>query len=103
MGSYRIDFEALPWEIPIEGVRHKVLRQGNRRLRLVEYSAAMPLHWCDAGHIGYMLQGEIEIQFEHEKVTFASGDGVFIPAGHEHRHQARVRSGTATIVFVEDC
>lgn len=102
MISYRIDFESIPWESPIAGVRQKVCMSGSRQLRLVEYSKDLPAHWCEKGHIGYVLQGQIEIRFDREVHTYGPGDGVFIPDGPEHKHMGRVLSDTVTLVFVED-
>ena len=49
MTGYRVDFESLPWEEPMPGVRHKFVSQGGEKLRLVEYSNSMEPHWCDRG------------------------------------------------------
>ena len=102
MVSYRVDFETIPWDSPIEGMRQKVHRAGSRQLRLVEYSKALPAHWCEKGHIGYVLQGQIEIRFDGQTQVYGPGDGVFIPDGPEHRHLGTVLSDTVTLVFVED-
>ena len=102
MVDYRIDFAAVPWESPIAGLRQKVYRSNERQLRLVEYSKDLPAHWCEKGHIGYVLQGQIEIRFDDQTQTYGPGDGVFIPDGPEHRHMGKVLSDTVTMVFVED-
>jgi putative intracellular protease/amidase len=100
-GPHRIDFGALPWTVPMEGVRCRIHGQGDRRVRLVEYAAAMPPHWCEKGHWGCILDGEFEIEFERETVVFRAGDGVFIPDGPAHRHRARALTETVTALFVE--
>jgi quercetin dioxygenase-like cupin family protein len=69
---------------------------------MVEYSRDLPPHWCEKGHIGYVLEGRIEIEFAHECHVYSSGDGVFIPNGPEHKHKGKIISETVTIVFVED-
>ena len=102
MANYRIDFASIPWESPIDGLRQKVYRVDGRQLRLVEYSKDLPAHWCEKGHIGYVLQGQLEIRFDGQTQVYGPGDGVFIPDGPEHRHMGRVLSDTATLVFVED-
>ncbi len=102
MISYRIDFAAIPWESPIPGMRQKACRIGDRQLRLVEYAKDLPSHWCEKGHIGYVLEGQIEISFTRQVQTYGPGDGVFIPDGPEHRHMGRVLSDTVTLAFVED-
>lgn len=98
---HRIRFDSLEWISPVEGVRCKIHKSGAHQLRLVEYSKTMPLHWCEKGHIGSILQGRIEIEFERETLVFEAGDGVFIPDGPDHKHQARVLSNTVTALFVE--
>lgn len=100
--NYRIDFESLPWESPIEGMRQKVVTDAGKKLRLVEYTQAMPPHWCPKGHYGYILKGRFEVEFDNTTEIYEEGDGVFIPDGEEHRHRAKVLSDVVKVVFVED-
>ncbi len=102
MDSYKIQFETIEWKPAIPGVRHKVYSDGSRVLRLVEYSGEMALHWCSKGHIGVILKGRFEIEFQDGKSVFETGDGVFIPSGEEHRHRARVLTDVVQAVFIED-
>lgn len=99
--DYRIDFAAREWESPLPGIRHKVSDQGGCRLRLVEYARAMEPHWCAVGHVGIILEGRMEIEFDGETLVLEAGDGVHIPDGEAHRHRARVLSDTVTALFVE--
>lgn len=101
MTQYRVDFDGMPWQSPMRGVRHKILDQEGRRLRLVEYSGEMEPHWCARGHIGIILSGRFEIRFDHGMSIFEPGDGVHIPSGEQHRHEARTLTGTVTALFVE--
>jgi quercetin dioxygenase-like cupin family protein len=98
---YKADFNKLPWQSPIEGVRHKYLDQDGTRMRLVEYTRAMPLHWCEKGHYGYLIEGQMEIEFENEKILYNPGDGIFIPDGPEHRHRGKVLNEKVLVFFVE--
>ncbi len=98
----RIDFKKIPWESPMEGMRQKCYRSGNRQLRVVEYSKHLPPHWCEKGHIGYVLEGKMELRFENGVQTFGPGDGIFIPAGSENRHSAAILADKVTIFFLED-
>jgi mannose-6-phosphate isomerase-like protein (cupin superfamily) len=100
--QHRVDFKSIPWTSPAKGVREKVYRVGDRQLRLVEYSKTMQPHLCEKGHFGYVLDGKMEIQFAKEAQAYSAGDGVFIPAGEEHKHTARMLTDTVTIIFVED-
>ena len=102
MRDYRIDFESIPWESAINGMRQKIVAHSGKTLRLVEYSRAMPPHWCSKGHYGYILKGRFEIEFEDGTRIFEKGDGICIPDGEEHRHRARVLSNVVTVIFVED-
>jgi quercetin dioxygenase-like cupin family protein len=99
--QYKADFDQLAWESPMAGVRHKQIDQNQVRLRLVEYAREMPAHWCEKGHYGYLLEGQMEIAYENAKITYKPGDGIFIPDGPEHKHQGRVLSDKALVFFVE--
>ena len=100
--QYRINFRSMPCTPTTSGVRQKIFRFDNRQLRLVEYSKLMPPHWCERGHIGYMLAGKMEVRFEKEVHTYSAGDGIYLPSGSQHKHSARILTHTATLVFVED-
>jgi quercetin dioxygenase-like cupin family protein len=102
MESYRVDFASKPWVQPAAGVRYKAYEQDGRRLRLAEFTKDfVEPDWCTKGHIGYVLDGEMELDFHGEVVTFGPGDGLFIPAGREHGHKARVLTDLLRIVLVE--
>ena len=102
MLQYKIDFDELDWEEPFEGVKCKIFKHSGKQLRFVVYSKEMPLHWCETGHYGYILDGTFEIEYQNEKVVYQTGDGVFIPDGKEHRHRAKVLSKYVKAIFVEN-
>ena len=103
MEQYRIDFESIAWESPADGVRFKAYEQGGRKLRLVEFNKEfVEPDWCVHGHIGYILEGQMEIDFDGKKEVFGPGDGIFIPAGQEHKHKARVIANKVKVIVVED-
>ena len=102
MSKYRIDFSSIDWESPIDGVRQKATTDGNKMVRLVEYSPNMPLHWCEKGHFGYILDGRFEIEFADGSQIFEQGDGIFIPDGHAHRHRGKALTDVVRAVLVED-
>ena len=70
MINYKVDFDIIEWESPMEGIRHKIYSFQKKKLRLVEYNKKMPPHWCEKGHIGYVLQGEMEIKFSEHTFLF---------------------------------
>jgi quercetin dioxygenase-like cupin family protein len=92
----------LEWETPMPGVRQKAVARSGKKLRLVEYTREMPRHWCVKGHVGCIIDGRFEIEFQDGVRIFEQGDGVFIPEGEEHRHKARALTDVVRAVFVED-
>jgi mannose-6-phosphate isomerase-like protein (cupin superfamily) len=100
--AYLVRFDSIRWDSPIRGIRQKVHRDGNRVLRLVEYSADMTPHWCSKGHVGHVVDGKIEITFRDRIDVFGPGDGVFIPSGPEHEHRGVPLTPTVTLWFVEE-
>jgi quercetin dioxygenase-like cupin family protein len=103
MEQCKVDFESMAWETPTPGVKFKAYEQGGRKLRLVEFAKEfVEPDWCRKGHIGYILQGQMEIDFDGKKVVFGAGDGVFIPKGKNHRHRAKVLTDVVKIILVED-
>lgn len=92
----------MPWEQPAAGVRFKAYVQDGRRLRLAEFTKEfVEADWCTKGHIGYILEGELQIDFHGRVVTFRSGDGLFIPSGGDHGHKAKAITEVVRIVLVE--
>jgi len=93
----------MTWESPIVGVRFKVYEQDGWKLRLVEFiKESVESDWCTKGHIGYILEGRMEVDFDGEIIVFGPGDGVFIPAGKEHKHKGRVLTDKVKAVLIED-
>lgn len=101
MLQYQVKFDDLEWEHPFEGVKSKTYKHGDSQLRLVVYSKEMPIHWCEKGHYGYILEGRFEIEYSDRMEVYQAGDGVFIPDGEEHRHRAKVLTEFVKAIFVE--
>ena len=103
MSECRVDFESIPWETPAAGVRFKAYEKAGRRLRLVEFSREfVEPDWCQSGHIGMVLEGRLEVDFDGDVVMLNPGDGVFIPPGGQHRHKGRAVSDVVRMVLVEE-
>ena len=103
MSEYKIDFESMKWKTPADGVRFKAFEQNCRKLRLVEFfKEFIEPEWCIKGHIGYILEGQLEIDFNGNKEIFEPGDGVFIPSGEEHKHKAKVLTDIVKVILVEE-
>ena len=103
MNQYKIDFESMDWETPMAGVRFKAYEHNGRKLRLVEFfKEFIEPDWCIKGHIGYILEGQMEIDFDGTKEIFSPGDGVFIPSGKKHKHKGKVLTDKVKVILVED-
>jgi quercetin dioxygenase-like cupin family protein len=103
MDKCKADFRFLPWQSPAKGVRFKVYQSEGERLRLVELTKDfVEPDWCTQRHIGYVLEGQMEINFSGEIIRFKTGDGLLIPAGEANKHKAKVVTETAKLVLVED-
>ncbi len=103
MEQYKVDFESMQWEAPAVGVRFKAYEQDGRKLRLVEFSKEfVEPDWCTKGHIGYILEGQLEVSFDGKVVVFGPGDGLFISPGEKHKHKGRVLTDVVKIILTED-
>jgi len=85
------------------GVRFKVVELHGRRFRLAQFTREFKEpDWCRKGHVGYVLEGQGELQFTGQTVSLQAGDGFSIPAGEEHKHLLRVVSERICCVLVEE-
>jgi hypothetical protein len=101
--QFRVLFDSLEWQSPIRGARFKVFCNGVRQLRLVEFTSEfVEPDWCEKGHIGFVIQGELEIDFHGSIVRYPEGSGVFIPAGAANGHKGRSVTPTVLLFLVED-
>jgi ethanolamine utilization protein EutQ (cupin superfamily) len=103
MDKCKVDFEFLPWQSPMNGIRFKAYQNEGQRLRVVEFTREfIEPDWCTKRHIGYVLEGQMDIDFSGDVVRFKAGDGLFIPAGQAYKHKAKVVSETVKLFLVED-
>ena len=103
MSEAKINFAATSWDEPDVGVRSKVAVRDGKKLRVVEFTDGFIEHdWCMKGHIGYVLDGDLEIHFPDRIERFTTGDGIMIAGGEGWRHKARVVGSVVRLVLVED-
>jgi len=103
MEQHKVIFDTLDWESLLPGVRYKRYNSDNNQIRLVEYDKSfIEQVWCIIGHIGYVIEGEIEIDFNGEDINYKSGDALFILPGEAHKHKLKVVSDKAILFIVED-
>jgi quercetin dioxygenase-like cupin family protein len=103
MNAYRVLFDQIEWQSPQPGVRFKAARDGARQVRLVEFTPEfVESDWCNKGHAGFVLSGELEVDFSGQVVRFPEGSALLIPAGAEHAHKARILTPVVRLFLVEE-
>src|SRR4030042_1414624 len=101
MVEYLIDFKKIAWESPALGIRHKIFVKDGKRIRLVEFSDNfVEPEWCIRGHIGYVLEGRISIDFDGKQMEFKAGDGLFITEGEANRHKGSIRKAQKALIIL---
>ena len=103
MSPFKISFEDMQWQQVRPDVRQTVYCEGSRQIRLVEFATSDGAeHWCEVGHIGYVLKGGLRISFDGKVISFAAGDGLFIPSGAASRHRSVAIEHGTQLLMVED-
>jgi quercetin dioxygenase-like cupin family protein len=98
-----VPFSEQSWEQEADGVRALVCQVDAARWAIVEYApgAGRP-EFCDVGHEGYVISGEIEYEFASGgKIVARAGEGFVLPADDLHRG---VNHGTvpARLLVIDD-
>ena len=97
-----VRFTDMEWKSPADRVRQKARVFAGRQVRVVEFLRGMEHpEWCLKGHVGYMLEGTLALEFDGGTVELAPGDGMIIPAGDTYRHRPKPTSDRAVMVLVE--
>lgn len=79
-----VNFNSIQWQSTILEARSKVYQQDGKQIRLVEFTDKfVELDWCEKGHVGYVLDGTLEVDFKGRVVVYYQGSGIFIPSGVE--------------------
>ncbi|HEV7510108.1 MAG TPA: hypothetical protein VGO27_00315 [Candidatus Acidoferrum sp.] len=74
-----------------------------KKLCLVEFTSEfVEQDWCFKGHIGCILEGELDITFAGKTERFSAGDGIFIVGEEEERHKAKATGSVVRLLLVED-
>ena len=87
-------FENIEWESPQEGVEQKVYATNNRKLRLLRFSDSfVENEWCNKGHVGFVLKGEMKVDFNGNMKSYREGDGLWIDEGEKSKHKVVMERG----------
>ena len=103
MSPFKVSFDEIEWQQIRPDVRQKIYSEGSRQIRLVEFETSDGAeHWCETGHIGYVLKGSLSISFDGQVISFKAGDGLFIPSGAASKHRSVAISSGTQLLMVED-
>jgi quercetin dioxygenase-like cupin family protein len=101
--AFRIDFAGKEWKAPFPGSRYKAYRSGNRLVRIAEFTPEFTeADWCEKAHIGYVIEGSMQIDCHGRIETLKAGDGMFIPAGEGTGHKVHALTPVVRLLLVEE-
>jgi hypothetical protein len=101
-GSHAIRFEELPWLAVSAHARQKRIVSEDRIVRLLELEQGFQeVDWCCNSHIGYVISGELQLNFITHNESFHSGDALILAGGDDGKHKATVVEGPVVLFLVE--
>ena len=75
-GPRRVPFGELGWAEEAPGIRVREAVVEGARWATVEYTpGASRAEWCEEGHRGYVLAGEMEYEFDDGREPLRAGEG----------------------------
>ncbi len=103
----RVPFEELEWADDAPGIRAREMEVSGARWATVEYTpGASRAEWCEEGHRGYVLAGEIEYEFDdgREPLRASEDEAFFRPAAalSAGAHRGRNLAPGPTRLFLID-
>lgn len=96
----------IPWESTGIGSWQKEVKLGSKKLRVLRLDAKFKEEsWCEKGHLGVVIEGELTLELEDSLVAYSKGDCVTIPEGPNHKHKAKIAVDgfVEIILFEESC
>lgn len=104
----RVPFDELPWADDAPGIRAREVDVGGARWATVEYGEGVGRdEWCEVGHRGYVIQGEIEYEFDDGSAPLRAkeGEAFLLPpaplGGGAHRGR-NFASGPTRLFLIDD-
>ena len=89
-----IHFENIEWDKPMDGVSQKTYSDGINKMRLVRFQDDfIEEEWCLGGHVGFVLDGEMKIDFNGTIKNYKKGNGLWINEGEESKHKVIIEKG----------
>jgi len=104
----RIPFDELPWADDAPGIRGREVDVGGARWATVEYGEGVGRdEWCEVGHRGYVIRGEIEYEFDDGRTPLRAreGEAFLLPpallGGGAHRGR-NLAPGPTRLFLIDD-
>ena len=106
-GPLRVPFGELGWADDAPGIRAREAEVSGARWATVEYAeGAGRADWCEEGHRGYVLSGEIEYEFDdgREPLRASEGEAFLLPHAPlgSGAHRGRNLAAGPTRLFLID-
>ncbi|MCF8478899.1 MAG: DHCW motif cupin fold protein [Rhodospirillum sp.] len=78
----------------------RTLTMGDARIRQVEYTAGyLADHWCDRGHILYVLEGELETELrDGRRFTLSPGMSYQVSDFGDPAHRSSTKTGAKLFI-----
>lgn len=102
-----VAFDGIQWQDDGPGIRARELDVGGARWAIVEYGqGARREEWCEEGHRGYVISGEIQYEFDDGRGPLRASEGQAFrlpPAALEKgAHRGGNSSSGPTKIFLID-
>ena len=78
----------------------RTLNIGNLRVRMVEYTPGyLADHWCDRGHVLYVLEGELDTELKDgRRFTLTAGMSYQVSDFGDAAHRSSTRTGARLFI-----
>jgi quercetin dioxygenase-like cupin family protein len=78
----------------------RTLNNGDLRMRVVEYSAGyLADHWCDRGHVIYVIEGELESELKDgRRFVYGPGMGYTVSDYGDSPHRSSTVTGAKLFI-----
>jgi quercetin dioxygenase-like cupin family protein len=78
----------------------KTIQRGDVRIRIVEYSPGyLADHWCEKGHVVFVLDGEFESELKDGRKFRLSKGMCYLVADHADAHRSSTKNGVKVLII----
>lgn len=101
MNNLKSQLDQIPWETPAIGAQQKVITGQGKQVRLLRFTDTfVEPEWCTKGHIGYMVEGTMTVNFNGNRIAYKAGDVLWIEPGENHKHKVEMSPGESVTLFL---